>query len=257
MGNAKKHLLSLWDTKGSLILTGFGVAGVFTTMILAAKAAPTSVNVLTVAKDELNREDISEEEKKQLKKDSAIEILKLWAPALVSAGATTACIIGAHSKSMRKQAALAVAYNLSETALESYKEKTKALVGEKKELEIRDGIAKDKIASDPPKDGKIIFTGNGDYLCYDSTSGRYFYSNIQDVKAAVNDMNQRLISEMYLSLNEYYDYLDLPHITVGDDLGWSVERPLQLHESYQSDDKGTPCLVVDFLYGPTPMFREF
>lgn len=252
-----KKLLAMWDKNGSHILTGIGVAGVVTTTFLAMRAAPTANDVLAVAKMELEREDISEEEAKKLKRETSVEVLKICAPVAISAGITVGCIIGAHSKSSKTQAALVAACSLYETALNEYGGKVKSLIGEKKDLEIRDAIAKDKITNNPPKENTIIFTGNGDYLCYDATSGRYFMSTIQDVKAAVNEMNQRLISEMYLTLNEFYDYLNLPHISVGDELGWSVDRPLQLHESYQSDEKGTPCLVVDFLIGPSPMFKEF
>lgn len=252
-----KQLGSIWDKNGAHILTGIGVAGVVTTTFLATKASPKALDVLAVAKDEIDREDISEEEIKELKKSTAIEVLKIYAPVAVSGSLTIASIIMAHSKSMRKQAALVAAYNLSEVALSEYKGKVKELFGEKKAIEAEDAVYKDKIAANPPKEGTIIFTGNGDYLCYDVTSGRYFKSTINDVKSAINEINQRLISEMYISLNEYYDYLKLPHISIGDDLGWSVDNPLQLKESYQAGEDGTPCLVIDFLVGPYPMFRDY
>lgn len=254
----KTKLITFWDKNGSHIMTGVGVAGVISTAILAAKASPKAADVIAIAKDELDRDDISKEEVKELKKTAVIEVIKIYLPTIVSGALSIGAIVLAHSKAMRKQAAILAAYNLSEIAASEYKDKIKELLGEKKATEVEDSIAKDKINANPQTEtNTVIISGSGDYWVFDPTCGRYFKSTIEKVKTAFVDVHEALLSEMYISLNEFYDYLGLPHTTVGDDLGWTVDAPPTLKESYQAMEDGTPCLVMNFLVGPAPMFREF
>lgn len=56
---------------------------------------------------------------------------------------------------------------------------------------------------------------------------------------------------MYISLNEFYDEIGLDHISIGDDLGWNIERGMiDLSFSSLVADDGTPCLVVDYQVSP-------
>ncbi|MBQ5562679.1 MAG: hypothetical protein IIT39_04770 [Clostridia bacterium] len=68
----------------------------------------------------------------------------------------------------------------------------------------------------------IVTTGYGDTLCYETLSGRYFYSDIEKIRAAVNRANKIILEESYISLNEFYDELDLGHTGIGDSIGWGV-----------------------------------
>lgn len=242
------HFIS---AKSPAILTGCAVAGFVATIIFVRSAAKKEKELIDVAKEEFEKEGISEEEQKSLKKDLAIEVAKIYAPAAACALTTVGCIIFANVAGERKRAALAAAYSLSESALKEYQEKSKELLGEKKDREIRDAIAKDKFEKNPPKEDKIIFTGDGDYLCMDAITGRYFKSNINKIQKAVNEYNAQLMSEMWLSLNEFYDKINIPHVQIGEDIGWSVDSMLDLMESYHAGEDGTPCLVMDFRVLPT------
>ena len=91
---------------------------------------------------------------------------------------------------------LAGAYKLSESALLEYRNKVVEVVGEEKEKEIRDSIAKDRVEDRPV----ITCLGKDDYLCYDMLSGRYFKSDIDKIQKAVNDMNYKLLNDNILSL---------------------------------------------------------
>ena len=257
-GNFKTKAIAFWDKNGANIMTGFGVGGVLTTTFFAIKDAPKARDVIVAAKEELARDDISKEEEKELKKSTAFEVFKIYLPTIISGGITIFSIVMAHSKSMKKQAAAMAAYSLADAALSEYKDKVKELIGEKKATEVEDSIAKDKIKANPQTEmNTVIISGNGDYWVYDVTCDRYFKSTIVKVKTAFADVKDALMSEMYVSLNEFYDYLGLPHTTVGDYLGWTVDTPPVLKDRYQAMEDGTPCMVMDFLVGPSPMFKNY
>ena len=60
-----------------------------------------------------------------------------------------------------------------------------------------------------------------------------------------------MLSEMYISLNEFFDELGLDHSSIGDDLGWNLDSGLiDLDFSSQIADDGTPCIVVNYQVKP-------
>lgn len=230
------------------ILTGIGLAGMITTSVLAVRATPKAIRLI---------EDAKEEKQENLK---PIEIVKVawkpYMPAIVTCVVSASCIIGASSVNARRNAAIATAYKLSETALTEYKEKVIETIGEKKEKTIREQIDKDHIEKNPASKNQIIMTGRGETLCYDTLSGRYFKSDLEQIKRIRNDLNARLISEMYISLNEFYDELGLDHTVLGDDLGWNMDDGLlELDFSTQLSDDGRPCIVIN--YTPAPKYDYY
>lgn len=227
------------------ILTGIGIAGMITTTVLAVKATPKAMRLL-------------EEEREYLEEDETLtprEVVKVawkcYIPAAVTCVASTACLIGASRVNLKRNAALATAYKLSETALNEYQSKVIETIGEKKEEIIRDKIAKEKIEKDPVTSKEVIITGNGKTLCYDAISGRYFEADIDRIKKAENDLNKKMLSDMYLSLNEFYDEIGLRPTTLGNELGWNLDDGLiDLHFSSQLSEDGRPCLVIDYHIAP-------
>ena len=136
--------------------------------------------------------------------------------------------------------------------MSEYKEKVTETIGEKKEREIRDKVAKDKVDENQASKATVVVTGKGDSLCFDVISGRYFKSDIEKIRKIENDLNRQMLTEMYISLNEFYDELGLDHISIGDELGWNVDNGLiELNFSSQISDDGQPCIVVDYKIGPT------
>ena len=228
------------------ILTGIGIAGMITTTVLAVKATPKAFKEL---------EDFKESALRDHEKIKPVDAVKLtwkhYVPAAVTGTVSIACLIGASSVNARRNAALATAYTLSETAMKEYREKVIETIGEKKEQNVRDEVAKEKVNRDPVSKKEIIITEKGNTLCYDVLSGRYFKSDIDKLQRAMNDLNFRLFDEMYISLNEFYYEIGLDGIAIGDDLGWSVDKgKIDLDFSSQLADDGTPCLVVNYNYAP-------
>lgn len=227
------------------ILTGVGIAGMITTTFLAVKATPKAYLLVNDRKDELEVEKLPVTE---LVKTT----WKCYIPAAVTCSVSVACLIGASSVNLKRNAALATAYKLSEAALSEYKDAVIETIGEKKEKAVRDKVAEERIKKNPVSTNEIIVTGNGTTLCYDSLGNRYFQSNIQKIENAKNKLNEKMLNENYVSLNDFYDELGMGPIKIGEDLGWNIftDRLIDISFSAQLADDGTPCLVIDYSVAP-------
>lgn len=228
------------------ILTGLGIAGMITTTVLAVKATPKALKEIEDYEDTV----LCDHEK--IKPMDAVKITwKHYIPAAITGTVSIACLVGASSVNVRRNAALATAYKLSETALTEYKSKVVETIGEKKERVIKDAIAKDKIEKNPVTQQNVIVTGKGETLCYDELFGRYFTSDIDKLKKIENELNRRMRDEMYISLNEFYYEVGLDGVKAGDDIGWNIDRGyIELDFSSQLSTDGRPCLVVRFSEPP-------
>lgn len=234
------------------ILTGIGIAGMISTTVLAVKATPKAMELI----EEKKREE-------WLDKLSPVEMVKVawkpYIPAIVTCVTSTACLIGASSVSAKRNAALATAYKLSETALAEYREKVIETIGEKKERTVRDKIAEERVKKNPVSKNEVIITGNGKTLCFDPISGRYFMCSIETIKRAENTLNKQMLHDIsgYVSLNEFYDEIGLDHTSVGDDLGWNTDQIIDIDFSSQLNDNGEPSVVLDYLVAPKYDFYKF
>lgn len=229
------------------ILTGLGIAGMVTTTVLAVKATPKAMKICEAERLNL----VNDYKDEPTKLDYVKACWKCYIPAAVTGTVSIACLVGASSVNVRRNAALATAYKLSETVLSEYKEKVVETIGEKKEKTIKDAIAKDHVEKNPVKQNDIVITGKGDTLCCDKLFGRYFKSDIDKLKKIENDLNRRMRNEDYISLNEFYYEVGLDSVDAGDYLGWNIDRGyIELEFSSQLATDGTPCLVVSFLTPP-------
>lgn len=230
------------------ILTGLGIAGMVTTTVLAVKATPKALELIEDRKEEL---DVYPTEKL-----SPVETVKAtwkcYIPAAVTGVTSVACLIGASSVNLRRNAALTAAYNLSATALSEYKEKVVETIGEKKEKEIHDKVAEERLNKEPVNQSAIIVSGNGTTRCFDTITKRRFTSDLETIRRIVNDLNARMINgEDYISLNEFYYELGLDGTSIGDELGWNIcSGKIEVNFSAQLDTDGVPCIVVDYTVAP-------
>ena len=226
------------------ILTGIGIAGMIGTTVLAVKATPKAIKIC---------EELKREKEEPTKLDYIKATWKCYIPTAVTGVTSIACLVGASSVNARRNAALATAYKLSETALVEYKEKVAETIGEKKDQVIKDKIAKEKIEKNPVSSNEVIITNKGTTLCYDGLFGRYFKSDMESIKRAENALNRMIVSYDYASLNDFYRELGLGPVDIGSDLGWKIDDgQLEIDFSSQLADDGTPCLVI--LYSVAPKY---
>lgn len=230
------------------ILTGIGITGMITATVMAVKATPKALDLLNEIKEVNEGKDIS---KKEYGKEIVTKVAPVYIPTVLVSGLSIACIISANSVSQKRTAALATAYTLSENALKEYQEKVIETIGEKKEKEVRNKIAQDNLDRNPVANREVIITTRGNTLCFDPQSGRYFTSDIDTLKRVETELNHRLLSEMYISLNDYYYEIGLRGTEDGDDRGWNInDGYIEFDFSSLLAEDGRPCLNVGFRVAP-------
>lgn len=253
-----------------VILTGLAIVGVISTAYAAYKAGPRADKILEAyRKDMRDCHPNDKEAKRAVVGETVKKMVPVVAPPIIMGGTTIACIVGSHSVSSRRIAALSAAYSLSETTVKNLNSKMEEMLGEKKARAIKDSIMKDKLKADSERDKKILSDGqlvipsDGTVLCKDLYSGRLFYSNAEKIKQAIAKCSYEIISDMYISLNNFYEAIDspqLPRIPMGEDLGWNIDDtingklPITLSALLTEDNK--PCLCIDYDISVRDDFRN-
>lgn len=226
----------------TVLLTGIAISGVVSTAVLAVKGTPLAITKIQSREEELDRI--------LNKKEMVKETWKCYIPAAVSGGLTIGSILYLNNTHSKATAALAGLYTLSDKAFTEYKEEVKSLLGEKTDIKIRDAVRQKRIDKSDPGD-IIIANADGNMLCYDEITGRYFKSDIEKIRRIINDVNARLIQDGEISLNDLYYELGLPCTKIGDSLIWRSDYSL-IEASFSSllTKDGVPCLVLGFNVDP-------
>lgn len=240
-----------------LILTIVTIAGEAVAIYEAIKNGPTFEKVLEDCKKK--KEAGEKIDVKAVAKELAIPAAKVVGPFAVS---VTATVINSkdHKEAIEAVQTLTTLYSATKTGYEEYKKATKEVVGEETEKEIESATYKEKCFSDM-KTGQldqVYHTGHGVTKFFDAWSGRYFISDANYIKKVMNDCNQRLMVENYLSLNEFYEDLDLQPIDGGKDLGWNSEYGLiDLYIDYVSDEGDQPLGIIKFINAPSWRYHRW
>lgn len=245
-----KNGLRILSENSPAILTGMAVAGTITTAVFAGRGSIQADRHMTKVYDEMEK---AEDHSPVTKKDVLKETWKFYIPAAIMGASTIACIIAAHSVHTRRNAAVMAAYSLTETAFSEYKDKILEEIGEEKEQKIREAVGVDHIKKNQPPandSSLMIVDGEAKTLFRDAMSGRYFKSDMETVRRAVNDINERCIGHNYASLNEFYSLLDLEHTILGDELGWMADKLMDVTYSAHLSDDGRPCVDINYVVGP-------
>lgn len=226
------------------ILTGIGITGMIATTVLAVKETPKALRLIEDAQYDKG-DFLTPKEKVQA-------CWKCYVPAAVTGTTSIACLIGATSVNARRTAALAAAYQISETALTEYKEKVVETLGEKREQAVREKVAQERIDKDPVSKSEVIITGRGNTLCYDYISKRYFEGDIDRIRKIENRLNKQMLHDIcgYVSLNEFYDEINLDRVEYGDDIGWNTDYMIDLDISPGMSEDERPCLVIGHHVAP-------
>lgn len=225
------------------ILTAIGISGFIFSGISAVKATPKALRL--VDQKELD------EDRRLTKVEVVQTTWKCYVGPVLTGVLSASCIIGANRIGAKRHAALMAAYTISETALKEYQEKAIEVVGKKKEQEIRDAVAKERIAHNPVSSREVFVSGKGESLCFEPLSARYFTSDIESIRRAVNDLNREMRDDICISLNEFYDAINIPHTELGDSLGWNIEKGyIEPSFSTQLAEDGRPCLVIGHQHPP-------
>lgn len=225
------------------IMSAAAVGGVVATAYLTAKATLKAKEQISDLED-ANRDYGTNEGVTPKEKVEAC--WKFYVPAGISGAATIACVIGANQIGIRRQAAMLGAYTLADTAFREYKDEVLTQIGANKEQKVVDEIAKRKMDENPP-DNQVIITGGGEQLCYDTLSGRYFYSDAESIRRAANDVNEEILGgNMWASLNEFWARVGLGDTTLGDEVGFNLGNTMDITFTSHLTPENKPCLAITY-----------
>lgn len=229
-----------------LILTSIGVAGTVGTAVLVGKASFKAADILREEEAGWARADsdftsLTIGEKFKL-------VWPLYIPAAGTAALTITAVIMANRIGTRRAAAMAAAYTISQETFAEYREKIIDKIGENKERQYREEIDQEHI--NRTDFSKVVLTGNGEVDFLDDYSGRPFRSTMEDVKYAINKVNNRINHQVYASLNDLYNELGLDNIPVGEELGWTNQLVEPVFTTGVIEDGKRPCFVIRFQVAP-------
>lgn len=224
------------------ILTGLGVAGVLSTSYLTAIASFKAKERLWAR---FNGPDEHGDGQFPSNKEKALEVWRFYIPPAVTGVATIACIIGSTKASGRRTAAAVTAYSLTERAFSEYKDHVIEQLGKGKEQKIRDELAQKKVTENPPNT-QVLMLGEGEVLCCELWTGRYFKSDAESLRRAINELNNMVNNSYYATLSDFYDLINLDHTQESDHLGWSTDRLMEVDFSSALSPEGKPCLTFEY-----------
>lgn len=225
------------------IAVGIGLVCFGTALYSAIRETPKAQTELEKKKKELNLK----EDEKLPASDVFKAVWKCYVPMGISFGVGAMCILGSHKLYSKRNAAIAAAYQISETALREYRNKVVETLGEKKEQSIRNSITEDKIKNNPPVRSEVIVTGRGKTLCVDMLTNTPFESDLEFIRKTINTLNYKLRRENYVSLNDFYYEVGIVGAQLGELLGWNIDDG-EIEYSYTAvmSDNGEPCIGISF-----------
>lgn len=255
LGKAGNTASALASKNSPAILAGLAIAGVVVTVGLAMKAAPEikeNIDELNDYIEDVEEDGVPEEDPELMEdiKEAKFETLKknviLMLPTFAMALITILCIIASLKIGLRRQAALAAAYNITANTLDEYKDAMKEKLPEKKVKEVEQAVV-DKELSDFDEDN-MIHTGKGDAVFKECITGRYFRSSPEAVRAALKIDANIVSTEGWLSLTKYCESLCLPPTDITDDLGFD-----SMYEGFHVDYSES---FVHEKFGPVALLKS-
>ena len=210
--------------KSPTILSCAAAVGMVSTVVLAIKATPKAVYLLEERKETLA--ELGNYELTPL--DVVKTVWKGYIPTVAVGGATLICIVGANALNQRNQTSLTSAYVLLDQSYKKYRTSANAVFGDDADKKIKavmanevyirgDGFLSNGCTYVPHLDDSDIC------LFYDDCSRRYFNATLASVINAEYHINRNLQLRGWVSINEFYDFLGIPQITGGEDVGWNIQ----------------------------------
>lgn len=239
------------NVNSTTVLTGVGVTGVVTTAYLTGRASFKAAKLIEreeVVRAAAQKEALTPKEKAKL-------VWPLYVAPVSTSITTITAIVMANHEASKKIAALTVASGISERALQEYKTKVVEKFGENKATAVRDEIAQDRIRNQPPT-SQVMMVGEGEVLCHDMLTGRYFNSTVEKLRQAMNNVNYEIIAHDYASLSFFYDQIGLAPTAYSDHVGWRCDDHPDLTFSTVMSPDERPCLAVDFDIAPHPGYSQ-
>ena len=258
LNDVKQKVGEFASENASTLLTYGGAAGVVITAVLTGRAGFKAAEI--IRNEELKHiqpegvTDIVDGEANKTMGLSKTQKLVLvgphFVPPALTGTATIVSVIMANKMSAKKVAALIAAYGYAERNLEEYKEKVAEQLTGPKQQKIDDELAQDRVNKTPGHENIVIV--EGEVLCFDEPTGRYFRSTMESIRTAVNATNAEILRSDWATASFFYEELGLPGTTWTDEVGWSHDNLLDLKFSTVLSPDNKPCIAIDFKSLPAP-----
>lgn len=236
------------------ILSCIATVGVVTSTVLAVRATPKALKAL---------EDATNDKGEELTKFETVRVaIPIYIPTVVTCASTIMCIFGANALNKKQQASLISAYALLDDTFKKYRKAANDAFGEDADSKIISQIAK-RVWISP--NGCNVYDPDMDYegdkfLFYDFVSQRYFNATLNAVLNAEYHINRNLQLRGEVSINEFYEFVGIPSVENGDNIGWNMDYMLTAIGSTWLDfdndhtklDDGMECCIVSPFIEPLP-----
>ena len=236
-----------------LLITGIGAGlGAVTASGLASYKANEIIKDI--------KSDPKCDDKKEAIKAYATRVLPLYIPVAILEAGSVVCLVKSYDISAKRLAAATALAQVSMETLRIYKDKAKKIIGEEKSKEIDEAVREEQ------KNEDIKKAAAGDPNVYiqlfrDEITGQEFYSTKENILRAQLELNNKLHSDMYLSVNEWIDILNdqsfkcdeqnpLVHTLNGDQIGWEEGYPIYISFRDSHTKDGKSCFEIG--YNPPP-----
>lgn len=276
--NSFKRLKSLAVKHAPEILAGVGVAGFWATTAIAVKNTPKAMENIKERKAELN---LSEDEKLPIT-ETAKAVWREALPVAVTGTASTLCVVGSVSTSLRRNAVLATAYEVSKTFAEEYRSKVIETIGEKKERNIQHSLRQETIDKNPPV-ANVNATrkpDDEDYyaLYYEPITNQYFWEKPRKVDRAAIQAMQEMKNSFENQYSAYSWLSKLPASLLNNlpdgkvqyltEIGWPttsmygeddllyIDTQKDSYTVREGEWEGYPAIWLDYSDMPGPDFRS-
>lgn len=234
-----KHVELIVRKNSPEIMAGMAISGVVGTAYLAHQSGVTTGYRLAITDDRSTR---------GTRREWLRENWLRYIPPVTAGALTIACIVGGTRISRSRTAAITAAYSLTERAFSEYKEKVQEKLGERKEQTLKDELAQNRVRqiSTSPE---IVLVGKGSIMCIELRSGRPFLGDMELLRRAEVEINDRVIRCDYANLAEFHTEIGISQTPDAMDLGWTHGRGLlKLDISTTLSDRDIPCIAFDYNY---------
>lgn len=245
-----KKILRKISSETPIIFTTFGCIGFAYTVYSAVKATPKALDRIKQLRCEKSG-DISKTE----------VIRCCWPyyfPAAMSGVASVCFVYGSTIISKKRQMNLIGAYTLLNRTFGEYREHVCKIYGEEADRIVKDEIVRSKAKSlKLPKNEEVL-------IFYEENYGEFFERRMCEVQDAEYQLNRKFAIEGEATINDFYEFLGLKKMKIGDMLGWSIDQAYDFygyswiefeHELIEMDD-GMECYAINMPYRPE-FFRSF
>lgn len=236
------------------ILVVAGVVGVVGSAVMACRATTKLSGVLEESKEQLDQiheyvetegfsEKYTEEDSKKdlaiVYAKSALNVTKLYAPAVAVGAVSIAAILGGHNILRKRNIALAAAYTTIDKSFKDYRGRVVERFGKELDRELKYNIkakeVEETVVDENGKEKTVKKTVDVVDPSMYSDYARFFDDgctgwekdaefNLMFLRRQQDYANELLQSKGHLFLNEVYDMLGIPRTKAGQVVGWIYDE---------------------------------